>query len=124
MRDSIQACGVGPSSAMVTFPQDESEALLNGSSGSPHRRFAPASACRGVVLWVAGKVRSPKMSPNLGCALMDEIDQECQDGESVSVSDGDAELDDETAVLVEAVEVTDEVDDMDAIPVYATIGGD
>lgn len=55
---------------------------------------------------------------------MDEIDQERQDGVSVSVSDGDAELDDETAVLVEAVEVTDEVDDMDAIPVYATIGGD
>ena len=34
MRDSIQACGVGSSSAMVTFPQDESEALLNSSSGS------------------------------------------------------------------------------------------
>ena len=73
---------------------------------------------------MARKARSPKMSPNLGCALMDEIDQERQDGESVSVSDGDAELDDETAVLVEAVEVTDEVEDMDAIPVYATIGGD
>ena len=55
-------------------------------------------------------------NPHLGCALMDEIDQERQDG--------DAELDDEPTVLVEAVEVTDDDDDMDAIPVYATFGGD
>ena len=46
---------------------------------------------------------------------MDEIDQERQDG--------DAELDDEPTVLVEAM-VTDDDDDMDAIPVYANFEGD